>query len=65
MVEPGLTERLPESEAEPDKPPVHLQEVVLVEDQVKLEDPPRLIEVGLAVKLRVGVGVTHVLSDTH
>ena len=57
MVELGLTERLPEVGAEPDKPPVQLQEVVLIEDQVKLEDPPRLIEEGLAIKLRVGAEI--------
>ena len=57
MVELGLTERLPEVGAEPDKPAVQLQEVVLVEDQVKLEDPPWLIEVGLAIKLRVGAEI--------
>ena len=65
MVELGLTERLPEVGAEPDKPPVQLQEVVLIEDQVKLEDPPWLIEIGLALKLRTGTGVTQVGSDTH
>jgi len=54
VVELGLTERLPEVGADPDKPPVQVQEVVLVDDQLKVEDWPWLIEVGLALKLRVG-----------
>ncbi|MGH9436704.1 MAG: hypothetical protein ACRD22_02110, partial [Terriglobia bacterium] len=44
-----------ETESEPDVPfavkPVPMQEVALVEDQVRVEEPPEVIEVGLAVRV--------------
>ena len=58
-----LAVRLPvDCEPEIDLVPVHplvpdaLQEVALVEDQVRVEDCPEVIEVGLAVRETVGTG---------
>ena len=42
----------------PDQEPEAVQEVVFVELQVKVDDPPEEIEVGLAERLTVGGGVS-------
>lgn len=50
----GPTVRLPEVAKGPFHPPLPRQLVALVVVQVKVELPPRLTVVGLAVKLMVG-----------
>lgn len=40
----------------PDQAPDALQEVALVDDQVKVEPPPLSTELGLALMVIVGVG---------
>ena len=39
------------------QPPLPEQEVALVELQVSIEDRPAVIDVGLAVRVSVGIGV--------
>ena len=46
----------PESALLPDQEPEAVQAVVFVELQVKVDDPPEDIEVGLADKFTVGGG---------
>ena len=41
---------------EPDQFPEAMHRVALVEDQVKLEDPPGVIDEGLAERVRLGGG---------
>ncbi len=40
----------------PLQPPLAVQEVVFAEDQVRVLDPPEVMEVGEALKFRVGAG---------
>jgi len=47
---------LPEVALTPDQPPVAVQVVALVEDQVSVEVPPRVTDVGFAVSDTVGTG---------
>jgi hypothetical protein len=48
----------------PDQPPVALQLVALVEDQLSVELPPLAIVLGLALSVTVGVGeVTVTVAD--
>lgn len=48
----------------PDQPPLAVQAVAPVEDQVKTLLPPAVIEVGLAVKVTVGgAAVTVIVAD--
>jgi hypothetical protein len=46
----------PEVALAPDQPPEAMQEVTLVEDQVSVDDPPLVTEVGFAVSDAVGTG---------
>lgn len=55
VVEPGETEFEPEV-AVP-LPKFFEQEVAFVEDQVRVEEPPLVIEVGEAFKVTVGAGM--------
>ena len=52
----GLTLCEPAVALLPLQPPEAVQEVALLEDQVKVLDWPLVIEVGLALKVRVGAG---------
>ena len=57
---------LPEVALVPDQPPEAVQEVALVEDQVRVEAPPLVTEVGFAVSETVGTGgaaVTVTVAD--
>ena len=48
----------------PDQAPDAVQEVALAEDQLKVELPPVVIELGLTVSLTVGAGgVTETVAD--
>jgi hypothetical protein len=58
---------LPEVALAPDQSPDAVQEVALVEDQLSVEDPPLVTDVGLAASDTVGTGVppvTVTLADT-
>ena len=46
---------LPEVALVPDQPPEAVQEVTLVEDQVSIEFPPLVTDVGIAASETVGV----------
>jgi hypothetical protein len=50
---------------EPDQAPEAVQEVALLDDQVKVEAAPLAIVLGLALRLTVavGVGVTVIVAD--
>ncbi len=52
----GLTLCVPLTASVPDQPPLAVQEVALVLDQVRIELLPEAIVVGLAVSVAVGVG---------
>ena len=52
----GATERAPFVACVPLQPPLAEQEVALVELQVSIEDWPAVIDVGLAVRVAVGIG---------
>jgi hypothetical protein len=57
---------LPEVALVPDQPPEAEQEVALVEDQVSVEAPPLVTDVGLAASDTVGTGdaaVTVTVAD--
>ena len=47
----------------PDHPPLAVQEVALVEDQVKVVKLPDVTEVGLAERVTVGAGVGGGVTD--
>jgi hypothetical protein len=53
----GATERAPFVASVPLQPPLPEQAVALVELQVRIEDRPAVIDVGLAVRVTVGIGV--------
>ena len=53
----GVTERAPFVACVPLQPPLPEQAVALVELQVSVEDWPAVIDVGLAVRVTVGIGV--------
>ena len=53
----GLTDCAPDVVLVPDQAPEAAQVVALVDDQVKVEEPPLVIEVGEAIKLAVGVAL--------
>jgi hypothetical protein len=54
----------PLTDLAPDHPPDAVQEVALVADQVRVEDPPLVTELGLAARLTVGAAVfTETLAD--
>ncbi len=52
----GLTLCVPLTASVPDQPPLAVQEVALVLDQVRVELLPEAIVVGLAVSVAVGAG---------
>ncbi len=52
----GLTLCVPLTASVPDHPPLAVQEVALVLDQVRIELLPEAIVVGLAVSVAVGAG---------
>jgi len=52
----GLTTLVPEVPTLPVQPPEPKQKLAFVLDQVKVDDPPLIISVGLALILAVGVG---------
>jgi hypothetical protein len=56
----GLTLFVPLVASVPVQPPVAVQEVALVLDQVRVELPPEVMEIGLADRVTVGVGATGV-----
>jgi hypothetical protein len=47
---------VPETALAPDHAPDATQDVAFVDDQVNVEDPPLVTDVGLAVRDTVGVG---------
>ena len=49
---------LPEVALAPDQAPEAVQDVALVEDQVSVEEPPLVTDVGFALIDTVGAGVT-------
>jgi len=49
----------PEIDFEPDHPPEALQDVVLVDDQKSVEYCPLTIELGEALKVRVGANISY------
>lgn len=51
----GPVEADPEVDLAPDQPPLAMQLVALVDDQVRVEAPPELTVVGLVLRLTVGV----------
>ena len=53
----GATERAPFVACVPLQPPLPEQAVALVELQISIEDWPAVIDVGLAVRVTVGIGV--------
>jgi len=53
----ALEASLPEVALVPDQPPEAMHDVALVEDQVRVADPPLLTDSGLAVRDTVGAGV--------
>ena len=53
----GVTERAPFVACVPLQPPLPEQAVALVELQVSIEDWPAVIDVGLAARVTVGIGV--------
>ena len=61
MVAVGLTDSLPLVALVPLQPPAAVQLVTLVPVQVKVLEPPGVIEVGAALKVSVGVGPVTVI----
>ena len=55
---------MPEVALAPDQSPLAVQEVALVDDQVRVEDPLYATEVGLAEIVTVGAGIAAVVNDT-
>jgi hypothetical protein len=55
---------LPEVALPPDQPPEAVQEVASVEDQVSVDDPPLVIDVGFAASDTVGTGGGGGVPDT-
>src|SRR3989344_4009113 len=53
----GPVDWLPEVALVPFQPPLAVQDVALVEDQVKVLEPPEVTVVGLALSETVGAGV--------
>ena len=53
-MEEGVTDSEPESDLVPDHPPLAVQEVTLLEDQVRVEDWPAVMVEGDAERERVG-----------
>ena len=53
----GVTIWLPDTGFDPLQSSIAVQDVALVVDQVRVEEFPKLMEVGLAVNVRVGAGV--------
>ena len=51
-----LTDALPDTARLPDQPPEAVQEVALVEDQVSVDPPPLVTDVGFAVSDTVVAG---------
>ena len=58
MVAAGETLSVPLVASAPLQPPLAVQELALVLDQVSIEEPPEAIEVGLAERVAVGAGST-------
>jgi hypothetical protein len=54
---------LPEVALLPDQAPDAVQEVALVEDQVRVDDPPLVTDAGLAVRETLGANVTVTVVD--
>ena len=65
MVSTGKTLSVPLAATVPAQPPLAVQEVALVLDQVRIEELPETIAVGLAERVAVGAGrtVTVALAD--
>ena len=65
MVAAGETLSVPLVASAPLQPPLAVQELALVLDQVSIEEPPEAIVVGLAERVAVGAGrtVTVALAD--
>ena len=63
----GPVDSEPLVDLDPVQPPLAVQEVAFVEDQVSVEAPPVVTDVGLAVSVSVGAGggitVTVTLCD--
>ena len=57
LLEVGETDCVPEVCFDPLQPPLAVQDVALVEDQVRVEEDPELILEGVAVMDTVGWGV--------
>jgi hypothetical protein len=61
----GDTDCVPEVALVPVQPPLAVQEVLFVDDHVRVDDCPLVIEVGFALRLTVGVGVVVVRVALH
>ena len=57
----GRTTWVPDTATLPSQPSLAVQLVALVEDQVRFEDWPEVIDVGLAVMVTVGAGEVETL----